>query len=305
MSAPRTRTFVRRMGELFAMRWIHFPQPASIFSLAAASSGGTATDDCLAATTQGLWLYAVPERAWRPIAPQFGAVHLTAVAAHGPTWLIGSHGDIAVSRDCGATWGIATLPVRAHILALAMSPAFDRDGVALAATAKDGVLRSADHGTTWHAWNYGLLDLGVNALALSPDFGEDATCFAASDHAVFSSTNGGRAWQELAAPAGSGPFTALAVDGPPASLTCGTEGHGLWTAKAPFEVMRRVKGLRADEINAAVPGYVATTSGIFAADGGKWRMISDRGDVLSLALLAGGTLVAGTAGDGVWHAMAP
>ncbi|GIV84003.1 MAG: hypothetical protein KatS3mg052_1010 [Candidatus Roseilinea sp.] len=31
----------------------------------------------------------------------------------------------------------------------------------------------------------------VNAIVVSPDFGEDTTCFAASDHAVFMSVNGG------------------------------------------------------------------------------------------------------------------
>jgi photosystem II stability/assembly factor-like uncharacterized protein len=240
--------FLRRIDGRYAMHWTHFPQPASTFSLTAIPADKPGNGACLAASAQGLWQYVPRRRAWEPISPQFSQVSLSAVAAHGRTWLIGSNGDIAVSRDAGATWGIATLPVKAHVLALAMSPAFDRDGLALAATARDGVLRTADHGATWHAWNYGLLDLGVNALVLSPSFDEDATCFAASDHAVFMSSNGGRAWQELGAPASAGPFTALAIAaGAPATLTCGTEGNGLWTAHEPFEAFRHSRVERQDD----------------------------------------------------------
>jgi photosystem II stability/assembly factor-like uncharacterized protein len=280
------------------MQWTHFPDPASTFALAAVPTGG-----CLAATTQGAWQYTPHRKSWEPIATQFAQVALTAIATHDRTWLVGSNGDIAVSRDGGATWGVASLPVQAQVLALAMSPAFDRDGLALAGTARDGVLRTTDRGVTWHAWNYGLLDLGVNAIELSPRFDQDATCFAASDHAIFMSTNGGRAWQELGVPAGAGPFTALACTtaAAPVTLLCGTEGNGLWASKEPYEAWRRVRGLRAEEINVVLPCYVATTAGVYASEGGKWRKLSDNGDVVSMVVLDDGTLVAGTAGAGMWH----
>jgi len=283
------------------MKWTHFDRPASVFALAPQPGGA-----CLAATEQGLWQFTPPAGEWQPAAPQLAQVALTAVAACGSTWVVGSNGDIAFSRDGGANWQIANLPARSRVLGLALSPDFQRDGVALAATADDGVLRSADHGATWHAWNYGLLDLGVNAVALSPDFGEDTTCFAASDHAVFISINGGRAWQELPLPMQAGPFASLAVagHGGDAILYVGTEGNGLWSACAPFEDWRRVKGLRADEVNFALPGWAATTLGIYVADGKHWRKASDQPDAVCMALLDDGTLVAGTAGGGIWHAVA-
>jgi photosystem II stability/assembly factor-like uncharacterized protein len=295
------------------MHWTHFEDPASLFALAPLPNGS-----CLAATEQGLWqFHPQPSTgtfrlkgrgdgsggAWKQTAPQFAQVPLTSVAAHGNTWLIGSNGDIAVSRDAGKTWAIATLPVKAHVLALAASPAFDKDHIALAATAKDGVLRSADGGATWHAWNYGLLDLGVNALALSPTFADDATCFAATDHAVFMSTNSGRAWTELPIGMDNGPFTSLAVvtTRRGASLQVGTEGNGVWSSAEPFEDWQRAKGLRADEINFLLPGLAATTSGVYSADGAKWRKASDEGDVVCMAALDDGALILGTAGNGVWH----
>ncbi|MCS6846319.1 MAG: hypothetical protein RMN52_01225 [Anaerolineae bacterium] len=281
------------------MNWKHFDEPASIFALAPQPDGA-----CLAATEQGLWQFDPRAVGWRPIVPQFAHVPLTAVAVCGQTWLIGSNGDIAFSHDGGQNWQIANLPVKARVLGLAISPAFERDGIALAATAEDGVLRSADRGVTWHAWNYGLLDLGINAVAVSPEFGEDTTCFAASDYAVFMSINGGRAWQELPAPMQAGPFTSLAVamTNRGAMLYAGTEGHGLWAAVAPYESWQRVKALRAGEVNFVLPGWAATTSGVYAGTNGRWRKASPQPDVVCMALLDDGALVAGTAGSGVWHA---
>lgn len=277
------------------MPWTHFEDPASLFALAPLPNGG-----CLAATEQGLWQFNPQTSNWKQIAAQFAQVPLTSVAAHGNIWLIGSNGDIALSRDAGKTWAIAALPVKAHVLALALSPAFDRDHIALAATAKDGVLRSADGGATWHAWNYGLLDLGVNAIALSPAFADDATCFAATDHAVFMSTNSGRAWTELPVGMDNGPFTSLAFRNRVSELLVGTEGNGLWSSAEPFEDWQRVKGLRADEVNYVLPGIAATTGGVYSLDDAKWRKVSAEGDVVCMAALDNGALILGTAGNGVW-----
>lgn len=283
------------------MRSKHFDEPASVFALTPLPAG-----QCLAATEQGLWQF--NGKVWAQVAPQFAQVPLTSVAAHGNVWLIGSSGDIALSRDAGATWGIAQLPVKAHVLSIAMSPAFDRDGIALAATAKDGVLRTVDGGHTWHAWNFGLLDLAINALALSPDFAQDETCFAASDHGVFVSTNGGRAWHELPAGVENGPFTSLAITNQASSrslvytLLAGTEGNGLWKAAAPYDTWQKIKGLRAEEINFVLPNVASATTGVYAADGAKWTKLSEENDVVCMATLDDGTLVCGSAGAGIWHA---
>ena len=293
------------------MHWTHFEVPATIFALATQPSR-----HCLAATDHGLWQLnprplkgsrssglPLGARGWIQIAPQFAQVPLSSVAAHGDNICVGSGGDIAVSRDAGQTWTLATLPVKAHILALALSPAFDQDRIGLAATAQDGVLRTADGGATWHAWNYGLLDLGVNALALSPDFANDATCFAATDHGVFTSSNGGRAWTELPIGMEHGPFTSASIvemrHG--ASLQIGSEGNGLWSSAAPFDAWQKAKGLRASEINYLMPNIAATTSGVFVADGNKWTKSLDDGDGVCLARLDDDTLIVGTAGNGVWH----
>jgi hypothetical protein len=268
--------------------------PTNLFAIAAADA-----QSCYAATDAGLWSWSAGE--WTQIAKQFAPVTLTAVAALGNAVLIGAAGDIAVSRDGARSFGLATLPIKAHILALALSPNFAADRIALAATAHDGVLRSTDGGATFHAWNFGLIDLRVNALLVSPDFAQDATVFAATDHAVFMSTNSGRAWRELPLPADAAPCTALAF-GPRGRLLVGTEGHGLWAADAPYAAFTRDERLKATEINAlaATPHgpVAATTQGIFAHTGRTWKRIHDADDALSLTI-SGDTVLAGTAGGDV------
>lgn len=61
---------------------------------------------------------------------------------------------------------------------------------------EDGIFRSANRGERWSPWNFGLLDLNVLALAISPCFESDETIFAGTESGIFRSTNGGRAWRE-------------------------------------------------------------------------------------------------------------
>jgi len=267
--------------------------PSNIFAIAAADDA----QSCYAATDAGLWKWSASDGAWTQVAPQFAPVALTAVAASGSTILIGANGDVAVSRDDAASFGIATLPIKAQVLALAISPNFAADRIALAATMQDGVLRSTDGGATFHAWNFGLIDLHVNALLMSPAFADDATVFAATDHSVFQSTNGGRAWRELPLPPDAAPCTALALD-PDGRLLVGTESAGLWSAAAPYAQFTHDDGLPAAEINALSASgrtsFAATADGVFARSSDAWQRIHETSDALSFAL-AGDAVFAGTA----------
>ena len=55
---------------------------------------------------------------------------------------------------------------------------------------------STGGGLGWTAWNFGLLDLNVLCLAVSPDDAQDET--SPDRSGIFRSTNGGRAWREVA-----------------------------------------------------------------------------------------------------------
>jgi photosystem II stability/assembly factor-like uncharacterized protein len=76
---------------------------------------------------------------------------------------------------------------------------------------EDGVFCSTDRGTYWSSWNFGLLDLNVIYMAVSPDFANDETVFVGTETGIFRSTNGGRAWREVGFPTELAPVLALAI----------------------------------------------------------------------------------------------
>ena len=145
--------------------------------------------------------------------------------------LAGMVGGILRSVDGGINWHLPKLPSPPPVIsAMVLSPNFSRDGIALAGTLEDGVLSSFDHGASWVSWNFGLLDLNVLCLALSPAFSSDDTVFAGTETGIFRSTNGGRAWREVNLPIGYEPVLCLAVSpafGSDRTLFAGTESQGV------------------------------------------------------------------------------
>ncbi|MBN1876547.1 MAG: hypothetical protein JXA33_20145 [Anaerolineae bacterium] len=120
------------------------------------------------------------------------------------------------------------------VSSLVISPDFARDGILLAGTMEDGIYRSADRGNRWVAWNFGLLDLNVITLAISPNFTEDETLFAGVESGMFRSTNGGRAWREVDLPTGFTSVISLAFSPNYAQdgvIFAGTEEQGLLLSK--------------------------------------------------------------------------
>ncbi|MCD6286497.1 MAG: hypothetical protein J7M39_11355 [Anaerolineae bacterium] len=145
--------------------------------------------------------------------------------------LSGVPGGVLRSTDGGETWFATILdsPPPA-VSALAISPNFVEDGVVLAATTEDGIFRSANHGSHWARWNFGLLDLNVFCLTISPGFAEDETLFAGVESGVFRSTNGGRAWREVELSVGYEPVISLALSPTYPQdhvIFAGTESQGL------------------------------------------------------------------------------
>ena len=150
----------------------------------------------------------------------------------------GVAGGVMRSADTGRTWEGVLLPEPPPIVpALAISPGFDRDSILLAGTLEDGVFRSADRGSRWARWNFGLLDLQVFCMALSPYYGNDETVFVGTESGIFRSTNGGRAWREVDFSPELAPVLSLVIspgythdgeDEGSGVLFAGTESNGLY-----------------------------------------------------------------------------
>lgn len=162
------------------------------------------------------------------------AVAISPVFDADQTVFAGLPGSVLRSFDGGESWHVAPLPPPPPtISSLALSPNFVHDGVVLAGTVEDGVFRSADRGVRWARWNFGLLDLNVLAMAISPVFAKDETLFIGTESGIFRSTNGGRAWREVDFPTAFGPVISLQLspnfseDG---ILYAGTESHGLFVS---------------------------------------------------------------------------
>jgi hypothetical protein len=103
-------------------------------------------------------------------------------------------------------------------------------------------------------WNFGLLDLNVICLAISPNFNDDETLLAGTDSGLFRSTNGA-AWREVDLRVGFDPVLSLAFspgfaqDG---QAWAGTETKGLlatsdggesWSRLAEAEITEPVNAV--------------------------------------------------------------
>jgi len=277
-----------------------------------------------AATLTGLHRSSDGGRSWRRVGPGDEAAAIGAVAVS-PTFdwdglvlAAALGGALYRVTDNGAAWRAGQCGGRAvQTAALAISPHFAHDGVAFAATMGDGVLVSRDRGASWEASAFGLLDLDVHALAISRQYERDETVCAATSTGVYLSRNGGRAWREIASPAGSALVQCLAI-APDASdgvaFFAGTDGAGIFRSLDRGRTWHPLdESLRDVCINglALSPAYrddhtmlAIAESGVYVSRdaGERWARCSQAPGALCVAITSpDGPALAGLARDGVWR----
>ncbi len=199
----------------------------------------------------------------------------TAVIAQDNEVFAGVNGGVIYSEDDGAHWKFAALPSPPpRITALAVSPNYAEDGFIAAGTAEDGVFISTDRGLNWAAWNFGLIDHAVYALAISSRFAVDRTLFAGTETGLYRSQNGGRGWRELPFPTESAPILSLALsptfesDG---TLYAGTEQHGLYVSRDFGLNWAQIKGnMQSSVVNAIHISRTAHTNSVI------WLLLEDQ-----------------------------
>ena len=134
----------------------------------------------------------------------FGGVALVS-ASGSPALALSAQSPVATSTPAGGGGWRSGGPYGGDVQALALSPAFATDGLALAGGAQAGpstpggygIARTTDGGATWkllqdeqHGWP-------VFDLAISPDFAADRTAFAGTDVGLLRSTDRGDTWTWL------------------------------------------------------------------------------------------------------------
>ncbi|MCS7056435.1 MAG: hypothetical protein NZM18_09740 [Thermoflexales bacterium] len=290
-------------------RWRNLTSPKTIFSI----SQHGASSAWLLGTNEGLWRYAGGE-ACEQIAEPLKNTLLTAVAAHNGTpaqnglIIVGANDGIAYSGDGGASWTAGALREPAQIAFIVLSPAFDQDGVAFAATTGHGVLRSTDGGRSWVYRNFGLPDYEVTAIALSPMFPADGMLFVAVTGGLFYSINRGESWRLSPVPSEALPLSGIAFARN--ALIVGSESRGLyhsanrgtsWSKRSAFSsgpISALAVSPDGTKIAVATPMVVALSSDF----GETWERTEGRmpRDPLSLWVDNDGTILCGTQQNGLW-----
>lgn len=213
---------------------------------------------CFAACGSGLYRSQDGGESWRKLRTSSEsvttAVAVSPVFAQDRSVFAAVKGGVLRSSDGGDTWFTASFPAPPPVFSsLEASPAFERDGFLLAATMEDGVFSSTDRGARWQPWNFGLFDLNVLCIALSPGWIDDETVFAATETGLYRSANGGRAWRHSGFPAECAPALCILClevsDSRASRLIVGTEQHGLLVSADQGETWER---LAADAISGAV-----------------------------------------------------
>lgn len=213
---------------------------------------------CFAACGSGLYRSGDGGESWRKL--RASSESITTALAVSPAFaqdrsvFAAVKGGILRSSDAGENWFTAAFPAPPPLFSsLAVSPDFERDGFLLAATMEDGVFSSTDRGARWQPWNFGLFDLNVLCIALSPAWIEDETVYAGTEAGLYRSTNGGRAWRHTGFPAELAPALCIACieggESQASRLIAGTEQHGLMASCDNGETWER---LAADSIAGAV-----------------------------------------------------
>jgi photosystem II stability/assembly factor-like uncharacterized protein len=255
-----------------------------VYTFTAPADFGAGSQTCFAACVSGLmrsddggatWHNAYGELALQGpastmavvVPPDFNHEHLV---------VAGLAGGFLRSQDGGKHWDGMTLPnPPPTVSAMVISPDFAKDGMMFAATLEDGVFCSTNRGEGWAAWNFGLLDLNVLCLAISPAFAGDETLLAGTESGIFRSTNGGRAWREVELPSGFETMLALTFSPNYASdgvIYAGTETSGLFLSNDRGRTWQR---LAEETLTGAVSAICPTRKGLLVLHDGEVLLSKD------------------------------
>jgi photosystem II stability/assembly factor-like uncharacterized protein len=223
----------------------------------------------------------------------------------------GMNGGICRTSDKGRTWQVCHVDqTQKPVLCFAASPRLSQDGVYLAGTAGDGILRCRDGGASWQLENFGLRDFNIFTLLTAGVWERREMAFAGTMNGVYYSPNGGRAWKFC----GLEGLAALCLAGKPdanlqGELWAGTDAGGLYRSQDFGRNWESVPLGMKGQVTVNAICYAGKTmlsataeNGILrSVDGGKSWQAGHNSPESTLSLeYAGGEVYAGSAGEGLW-----
>jgi len=184
------------------------------------------------------------EYRWERLGASSGGA-VTGIAAspdfgHDATLFAATMAGLFHSSDAGRRWRRADAGFQGvSLTAVAVSPDFARDGLALVASLEGGLYRVTGDGASWGAGDFQGRRVTITALALSPDFARDGLAFAATmADGVFISRNRGISWEPAT-------FGLLDLDVSALTLSPGFARDGTLFAATASGVFRSPNGGRA------------------------------------------------------------
>ena len=209
---------------------------------------------CFVANDKGLFISDDGCQSWNNTFDTFmkgNPLSCTAVAfspdySNDRTIFAGISGGIFYSQDNAKTWQAIQFPTPMPIISVIMpSPDFKTDHTIFAATTEDGVYFSDNGGQSWKTWNFGLFDMNIYDMAVSPNFSKNKCVYLGTETGVFLSTNGGCHWKDAGFPMEKAAVLSIAAvkmsDG--AELVfAGTENNGLFISKDCCKCWQPVAG---------------------------------------------------------------
>ncbi len=220
--------------------------------------------------------------------------------------------NIFRSFDLGANWQAARVEQTASlVLNFTASPNFQQDGVILAGTDGDGILRSRDSGRTWQLSNFGLRNFSIGCMLAARTWSRREPVFAGTENGFYFSPNGGRAWKysglegQIVLSLGL-----LQTSDSGFTLFAGLENNGFYRSIDSGQSWEKVDlGLSGDQtVNAICVGQngvillgVGEYGLICSTDGGiHWKQVENSPSLVISLAEWNGRFYAGTAEDGLW-----
>ncbi|HYX22109.1 MAG TPA: YCF48-related protein [Thermoanaerobaculia bacterium] len=281
-----------------------------VLVVAAMASDPQASSGAVVASTATLFLYRPgdPAGPWDPPSAQGGAASafdFQAIAVYfdprnaGVIYSGGAR--VFRSADSGASWTAATTNPTGIVRAFVAQPGTNQ---ALFAGTTGGLSQSAD-GISWSAGSGDLSARQVFSLAADPTAA--STLWAGTDDGVYRSDDGGASWSKVAAAPG-GVVHAVLVTGSGAVLAGADSGLFVSADRSTWNPAAGSSGTVFALAEKGPAGEIAAggAAGVFVStDGGATWSAQTTGltnpDVISLAYLGDGTLLAGTNGGSVFE----